>query len=327
MTATIEPGVHPDISNEQYHTGAGVSSTGIKKMLLSPLHFHDRIVEAAERREAGLPAYSTPTFEFGNQYHTLILEPSKFKQQFMGPVSPKVLKGALKTIPEMKAVLKEKGVPVGGTRPELIARLKEVDRSVRIYEDVLAEAVGRKTIIQDEDWARLMGMQKMLLAHPTIGGLFDEGRPEVSAYWTDEETGVLCKIRPDWLLPIKATDHHRHMLIDLKSAIDASQEGFERAVYNFGYHISAAMYLEGWEKATGEDLSGYFLFVAQEHQRPYALAPYPIDDDALAIGKVRFHEALRVYAACLESDEWPGYPANFQPVGLPPWAIRKEQNR
>jgi PDDEXK-like domain of unknown function (DUF3799)/SAP domain len=326
--APTKTGVYPNVPNEAYHTGDGISSTGIKRMLVSPLHYKDRIDLARERAAKGLPSESTPTLEFGNKYHQLILEPELFAKTYMGPVDPAALKGALKTAPDMKAECKRQGLPVGGSKGDLIARLKEAYPQTRFYEEVLLEAAGGKRIIDADDWERLMGMQKMLLAHPSIGGLFTKGEAEISVYWTDEETGVLCKIRPDWILPIEVgPKQHKHMLIDLKSAIDASREGFEKAVYNFGYHISAAMYLEGWEKATGEDLSGYFLFVGQEHQRPYALAPYPIDDEALAIGRDRFHEALRTYAACLETGEYPGYPAHFQPVGLPSWAIRREQNR
>jgi len=321
------PGIHQGLPNDNYHLSDGISSTGIKRTLVSSLHFKDKYDQAQELQAKGLPQATTPTLEFGNKYHELILEPELFAEHYMGPVDQALLKGALNTVPELKEACKELGLKVGGSRGELITRLKEADPAVRIYEEVLANACGDKTIIDDEDWERLMGMQKRLKEHKTIGHLFDEGQAEVSVYWTDKETGVLCKIRPDWVKPIDAVDGHQHMLIDLKSAIDASHDGFERAVYNFGYHISAAMYLEGWEEVTGEDLSGYFLFTAQEHFRPYALAPYPIDDDALAIGKKRFHEALRIYAACLEADDWPGYPPHFRPVGLPAWALRREQSR
>src|SRR5690606_33463071 len=60
------------------------------------------------------------------------------------------------------------------------------------------EAAGVVVIKQAElDKAR--EMVEALRAHPLGGHLFTEGKAEQSLYWTDEETGVLCRARFDWL--------------------------------------------------------------------------------------------------------------------------------
>ena len=57
---------------------------------------------------------------------------------------------------------------------------------------------------------------------------------------TDWQTShLMMKVRPDGLCK------NYPVIVDLKTTADASYSGFQRSVERFGYHVSAAMYMEG----------------------------------------------------------------------------------
>lgn len=72
---TIKPGIYPDISNEDYHAGPGVSKSGLWTIYnQTPAHYR-----FAEREE-------TQAFDFGTAAHTAILEPETFEARVLkGP--------------------------------------------------------------------------------------------------------------------------------------------------------------------------------------------------------------------------------------------------
>jgi hypothetical protein len=152
---------------------------------------------------------------------------------------------------------------------------------------------------------------------PDVAALLSSGEPEVSAYWIDPETQVLCKCRPDWVSPV---GYGRGVvLLDVKTASDASPEGFSKAVANYGYHTQADWYCTGYALATGLEVHG-MLFAVVESEYPHACAAYMLDDEALQRARLDNREALALYARCAANDEWPGYPTDIQVITLPRWA-------
>lgn len=135
---------------------------------------------------------------------------------------------------------------------------------------------------------------------------------EESLFWEDEETGVECKCRPD----ARAASG---LVVDLKTARDASPHGFQRAVASHGYHIQAAHYMAGVRAA------GYaareFLFVVVETELPYGVAVYRLDPYAIERGEDARVKALDLFVECRERGEWPGYGAGkIETIELPGWA-------
>lgn len=274
----IKPGLYPDISNEQYHEGEGISSSGVKLIAdKTALHFwEERINPDREKKPP------TQAMKFGTAVHTLVFEPEKFELEI-------------------------------AVEPEVNKRTKAGQFEIASF----LEANKGKTIITPSEKGLAYRIASAVRRHPTCEKILQEGKAEQSLYWNDPETGVLCKIRPDWQNPI--------LMADLKTTVDAGPDDFERAIYNYGYHISAAMYLEGWRVAFGEDLP--FVFTAAEKEPPFAVANYRIHDEALALGRKIYRQALQTYARCLEKGterkHWHGYPLDIQTINVPAWAYRK----
>lgn len=77
VTQSLATGVYPDLSNEDYHRGPGVSSTVLKDMLRSPLHCWSRHVDP--ERPAAAP---TAPMVLGSAVHTATLEPTLWETEY-----------------------------------------------------------------------------------------------------------------------------------------------------------------------------------------------------------------------------------------------------
>jgi exodeoxyribonuclease VIII len=179
--------------------------------------------------------------------------------------------------------------------------------------DDFVQAHPGATILTAADAEIVEGVAAAVHAHPVARAALQGAEIEVSGYYVDAETGVHCRIRPD------AMRRELALMIDLKSALDASPAGFRRTMHQRGYHVQAAMYAAGYRAITGEALTDYLL-IAAEKSPPYAVACYRIDAAAMVEGERIYRRALRTYAACLASDRWPGYGEGVEPLGLPAWA-------
>lgn len=226
------------------------------------------------------PKEPTEVFKTGNALHTLILEPKKFDERYaVAPKCDKRTKVGKETWQKFAESLNGK---------EFITR--------DIYKDLefVANAI-RKQII-----------------HRFIRN----GEAEVCIVWVDEQTGLLCKGRVDYV--------HREqaILIDIKSTIDGSPRAFTRWLYNFGYYQECGFYCDGWRTLTKDDPA--FVFLPAEKQPPYAVAAYEMHEQVIDAGRKSYRQALKVYAECQKSNTWPGYADTVEMLNLPEWALRKE---
>ncbi|HYQ90596.1 MAG TPA: PD-(D/E)XK nuclease-like domain-containing protein, partial [Candidatus Competibacteraceae bacterium] len=137
------------------------------------------------------------------------------------------------------------------------------------------------------EWETCQRIRDAVWNHPTCRDLFSAGYAEQSAWWFDPETGLLCKCRPDWSRP--------GLLLDLKTATDASPAGFARAVERYRYHVQAAYALDGWPQAGG-NAADQFLFIVVEKAPPYAIGLYELSSTLLDTARTRYRHDLATAA-------------------------------
>ena len=164
----------------------------------------------------------------------------------------------------------------------------------------------------EKDWQQVEAIRDAVMAHPFARGLFTGHKAEQSVFW--EEGGLMFKCRPDAWQP--------GALIDLKTARDANPNEFGKTAHEYGYHQSAAHYIDGVKAATGEELPFHFVLV--EKTAPYLVSVVELDVEAINIGRQLNDRAKRIYRECVEADNWPGYPSG-ELISLPMWAIYQSE--
>lgn len=263
-----EDGVY-DITNEQYHASAGISRSKLMLLDKSPYHFwYETFSGLAEKQE------STAAMSIGSAFHTLLLEPSKFDDEFA--VSPK-----------------------------LDRRTAQGKEAWKAFSD-MSEG---KIILTDDQYIKVRKMVELVSQHEIVTTLLDESVFEQSIYWTDKETGLQFKTRPDiW---------SSKMVVDLKTTNDASPYNFSRSALNYGYYLQAGMAFEAC-KAIGRPFE-MFVILACEKEAPHVPAVFIMKDEALQFGLDQFISYKNRLKECLDSNKWPGYPV--QELAVPKYAI------
>lgn len=157
-----------------------------------------------------------------------------------------------------------------------------------------------KTIVKEEDYIKILGMRAAVMDHPFASKLLKEGVSEQTVIWEDEETGIMCRCRPD-----RIPEGH-NILVDFKGTKDASAYGFDKAIATYRYYRQAAFYTEGISKVTGDKYDAFTL-IACEWEFPHRTSVRVIDPDYLAWGRKEFHDLLRLEKECREKNYWPHY--------------------
>ena len=253
----------------------------------------------------------TPSLLFGQVVHKLVLQPKSFQEDF--------------------------------------AVMPSVDRRTKAgreqYEQFLADA-GMRTVISEDMYNQAHEMAAVLYSNPTAVSLL-QGIKEVPLFWRDPDTGVECKCRLDLL---QSDENGVPVIVDYKTASDASYRAFMRDVVNYGYYFQSAMYSEGviqnglcpriiygqpkkkWVKdpstgkrkyyteipetivkggTEGKIIPPRWFFIVQEKAEPYSVNIFEMDTDFITAGYDKYRELIGTYASCVATDYWPGYMGAF----------------
>ena len=178
-----------------------------------------------------------------------------------------------------------------------------------------ALADGR-TVIEPDDLVHIAGMAKMLERLPIAETLLS-GQVEKSLVWQDEETGIWLKARPD---VIPAFDN---VVADYKTTVSRVKPyQLQQDISTYGYHMQMALIAEGMERLLDQRDYNHAL-VFQSKRPPYHCTTVEISPEYLDVGRQQNRRALRTFARCLETGEWPGYTDGI-PVAHPPeWMVKE----
>jgi hypothetical protein len=291
MKTVYTDGVY-DITNEQYHASEGISRSKLMLLDKSPYHFwYETMSGLADKQEA------TPAMNIGSAFHTMLLEPVNFQREFC--VKPK-----LEVLPPavlMKDVGKEQYEQVKAARTIVQNRNHELMEEFKQYSE-------GKILLTDEQFSKVSKMVELVNRHEIVTTLLDEAVYEQSIFWTDKETGLQFKTRPDiW---------SSKMVVDLKTTNNASAHSFMRSALEYGYYLQAGMAHEAC-KALGKPFD-MFVILACEKEAPHVPAIYIMKDDALQFGINQFTTYKRKLKKCLDENKWEGY--LVQELAVPKYA-------
>lgn len=269
-----------------------ISASALKRLKISPSHFIEQ--EKPEKTEALI---------FGGAYHCFILEPEKFAERYF--------------VFDERDII-EKLLGEGAKSPRATNAYKE-------WKDAQFSFAQGKEMIDLETKIKLEKMKERLLSSRYIAQLLSDGEPETAFYckvktMDDKESNIVFK--PDFL------KYKKRAVIELKTAIDASKEGFPRACAEFDYHIQAAIYTDFMDFIQPGVSSWSHYYIVQETKSPYAFNLFEASPQYLAQGRYEYEQLILLYNQCRENKRWPGYqvwcPNRFgiNELDLPKWGIK-----
>jgi exodeoxyribonuclease VIII len=190
-----------------------------------------------------------------------------------------------------------------------------VHRGTKIWKEWVAAHTDRIPIQADQR-ETAFAQAESALALPDVAAAVSKGMAEVSAYWNDPVTGVLCRCRPDFVHEAGSGV----VLLDAKSYSSAEKYEFARQAARKGYHRQDALYSDGYEIAAAVSVLA-FIFVVIEAEWPYAACAVMLDEASIRAGRALYRRNLDVYAQCLKTNTWPGYSSAIELVSLPNYAL------
>lgn len=297
MNAIVEPigvqtGIVRDLDIDAYHSGDGISKTGLDLIDKSPYIFYARSRDPnrpPERARAGQLE--------GTLAHCAILEPAEFSKRY--------------------AVLPA-DAPRRPTDAQWKAKSPSLDSAAAMdWWRRWSADNDNKTVISNDQYETAMLQADSVRRLPDIREALDVGEAETSAYWVDPDTGVLCRCRPDFMSPVGDAGA---ILLDVKTYSDASPNEFRRQVARKRYHVQDQFYSDGYSIASGRRVLA-FIFLAVETEWPYAASAVMLDDMSRDQGRADYRRNLNTYAQCLKTGQWPGYSTGIETVSLPAWAF------
>ena len=273
---TPKPGIYEGIPFSEYMRWNCFSKSMTGPALRSGLHLRHYIESSRE---------GTYAMDLGSLVDCLLLEPQTFNEVFV--VRP-------------DTYTNEKDLVKPWSNNAKVCKQWNADNADRI---ILKSA----TIETAET------MVNNIMNHAEAAAIIQDSKKQVSIVWEDEETGILCKGRPDIV--------HGDMIWDLKTTIDASPEQFTRTIGNGGYHIQAGIYSGAWYNATNTTTK--FGFMVCESEKPHGVALYEMGNDSMIAGQLVFKRALAKVADYIENG-LQGYSAFAEPIGAPRWMVDRE---
>ncbi len=261
-----ENGVFFGLDETEYHSALALSASGIKWLRVSPLDWWARSpLNPNPIEDEGTEAQAA-----GTAYHKRILEG---REAFLAAYAPALNQADHPDALVTNEHLYEAIVAYGGMtkksarKDELIHELLRYWPEAPIWqvmETRHAHLHFGKTLLSADLMARIEYAAAMIEKHPQLSLAFTGGMPEVSIFWTDEETGIPCKARLDYLKP--------QAVVDLKTFTNQFgmpiRKAIARQMANYRYHIQARWYLDAAKRATTlrslDTLDRTFLFVFQQ---------------------------------------------------------------
>ncbi len=228
----------------------------------------------------GFREEESDAFRFGSAFHMALLEPTEFQKMY-------VLQ------PEFK----------GTGSVAARAEWRESQKPGAV-------------ILKEDEYNDLLGMLNSVQRHNGACNILKKGESEVSGYFRDPETGIKCRIRPDFM-------HLGSMaLLDVKTTRDVEATEFSKTMWNYRYDIQMYFYSKAIEIITGRRVK-YHLYLAIEKKFPFECAVYNVDEMVLERGKRDCDAAMQKLKTCLDTDAWIGYQNKVEMISLPSWALRE----
>lgn len=227
---------------------------------------------------------SNPIYDFGSLVHALVLEPEKVPDQFLQ-------------------------MPFG-----LDARTKE-GKATRDALNKRAQD-AHITLIDAVSWERAICAAAAITSHPVASVLLRDTINEASLFV--DVDGLPLKVRPD------AISTCSPILLDIKTSADVSMANVMRSVCNYGYDISAAMYLDCINrcpellKAANCPAFETMILIMVASEYPHEVTLFDLAE-YLPVATAKYRHCLHLLRDCIGARWQNTFPTEVRMLPMPPW--------
>lgn len=307
-------GIYLDLPNDVYHALPALSSSGLKKFMSSPAHYYRDYLSGIERKRTNT---QRRTLDTGTHAHSLVLEPGGYYDQFFRDVIPSDYPDALHTATQIEEQLVALDLKKSGTKAEKIERLLEADPTAQVFDKIRednclkrgergttmlegeeVECFGDKVPVDGQIWDDAHRAQETVRSHAEADAYIQYGLPEVTIIARDPITGLMLKVKFDWL---RFDDE----AVDLKTTRSTKPEEFKRQLLNLHYDLQQAFYCHV-AKLAGIEIRS-FVFVTVEFVEADICQPYELSDKLATRATKQVSEGLKQMKTCMEEDKWFGW--------------------
>lgn len=176
-------------------------------------------------------------------------------------------------------------------------------------------AAGGVEVMAEDKYESAKSAIGAVLDHPEAARLLNGSRNQV-AFRYDTCHGLASK----GLIDIVPTEDDT--LVDLKTCSQSALEdrrSLARHIFDWGYHIQAGAYLDGWNEASGEERMRFkFIFVTSS--APFRCAVVELPYAAILLGSQQYLSGVAKFADCLQRNVWPSQWDGLIELDLPEYA-------
>lgn len=276
MTKTFkgnyEHNKNTSITNNEYHSHDSVSKSTLDRINIAP----ERVIKSQHNY--------LDAFRLGTAFHSYILEPDK-DDVIVAPAGKRNTKEGKQEWLEFLTTY---------TDPKLFENMP-----VNEWPEQFEKETGKVYVSIDE--IKMLDYMQASIKNNTLASalLNMEGEAETSFFWTDKQTELTCKIRPDFI------SGDKEVIIDLKSIQRADKNSFKKSCRAFRYDVQAAFYSHGIKEIYG--VTPEFYFIAVEKEFPNGCAVYKLDTKNILKAYDKFRENLNALGTCVANNYWPSY--------------------
>ncbi|HAQ49764.1 MAG TPA: hypothetical protein DCR37_12030 [Glaciecola sp.] len=231
---------------------------------------------------------------------------------------PEAHKEELKTLGNIEALLEENGFNKTESKFDKAYRLSKANPQVQVFDAIMHEnrikhgekqshvtaqgeefdTYGSKRPIDGVVWDDAHRVQKTLLEHTECALYITKGLPEVAIIKRCPITGMMLKVKFDWL-------RFDDRAVDLKTTLSTKADDFIRQIFKLHYDIQASFYTYV-ASLVGVYLSD-FTFVTVEYVNLDSARAFVLSENRKVRSMKKCMDALERFKTCKQTNIWPGY--------------------
>ena len=191
-------------------------------------------------------------------------------------------------------------------------------RRTNAYKEFAEECAAQgRSVLKDDEYEVVMAIRDSVRGTLPVAKLLEKGRPEISLFWRNPQTGIECKGRLDWIAG-------RTAILDLKTTTSIDEGWFSQQAWRMKYFHQAGMYREGYAVSSGRGTILPFGIIAVERKPPHACRLFWLDEDSLERAHDEYLSWLEQVRNCTETGVWPGPLPLETELKAPGWVIATE---